>query len=188
MRAAAFTLLFSCAHLAVGWDQIPRLYDADDDGLLDEWEIRYFGDLTSTNGIGDFDKDGTSDRQEARYGLDPTDGVIYIKASLEWHDESIYIFPEPYTAGARYHCYYTYDFVSWHYIYLSTQPWTDPVHPRKGADLNDEWTAIDWDRPVYFAISIALEPSAPYFLPPDPPESGPTTPPPSMTPPENPLP
>jgi len=46
--------------------------DTDEDGLSDEWELRYFGDLYTTDGTGDFDNDGLSDRYEYRYATDPT--------------------------------------------------------------------------------------------------------------------
>jgi hypothetical protein len=38
--------------------------DADSDGLPDNWEDRYFGNITSQNGTGDADGDGLTDRQE----------------------------------------------------------------------------------------------------------------------------
>ena len=41
--------------------------DADNDGMLDIWEIRTFGDM-SRNGTGDFDRDVLIDLQEYRLG------------------------------------------------------------------------------------------------------------------------
>ena len=41
--------------------------DADNDGMLDIWEIRTFGDM-SRNGTGDFDRDALIDLQEYRLG------------------------------------------------------------------------------------------------------------------------
>lgn len=47
------------------------LTDSDGDGLLDWWEIYYFGDL-QRDGTGDFDGDGLSDLFEFQGGGDPT--------------------------------------------------------------------------------------------------------------------
>ena len=45
--------------------------DSDADGMLDTWELTYFGDLTR-DGSGDYDGDGISDLQEYLDGTDPT--------------------------------------------------------------------------------------------------------------------
>lgn len=45
--------------------------DTDDDGLSDEWEFLYFGDL-GRDGLGDFDGDGVCDRAEMQADLNPT--------------------------------------------------------------------------------------------------------------------
>ena len=45
--------------------------DSDGDGMDDDWEVAYFGNL-SRNGLVDFDGDGVSDLQEFRDGTDPT--------------------------------------------------------------------------------------------------------------------
>lgn len=45
--------------------------DSDGDGMDDDWEVAYFGNL-SRDGTGDFDGDGVSDIQEFRAGTDPT--------------------------------------------------------------------------------------------------------------------
>ena len=44
--------------------------DADNDGLVDTWEISNFGDLTR-DGTGDFDNDGSTDAQEFAAGTNP---------------------------------------------------------------------------------------------------------------------
>ena len=48
--------------------------DGDNDGLLDSWEVRFFGNLTSTSGLPteDADRDGLSDVQEFAEQTDPT--------------------------------------------------------------------------------------------------------------------
>ncbi|HUR46011.1 MAG TPA: hypothetical protein VMZ27_09075 [Candidatus Saccharimonadales bacterium] len=45
--------------------------DSDGDGVDDDWELAYFGNL-SRDGSGDFDGDGQTDLQEFRAGTDPT--------------------------------------------------------------------------------------------------------------------
>jgi hypothetical protein len=45
--------------------------DSDGDGMLDAWEVQYFGSL-DRDGNGDFDQDGISDLDEFIYGSDPT--------------------------------------------------------------------------------------------------------------------
>lgn len=48
--------------------------DTDGDGLLDQWEIENFGDL-SRDGLGDFDGDGYSDLEEFERGWNPTEAA-----------------------------------------------------------------------------------------------------------------
>ena len=50
---------------------INSIYDSDGDGMLDAWEMQYFGTL-ERDGTGDFDQDGISDLEEFLYGSDPT--------------------------------------------------------------------------------------------------------------------
>lgn len=51
--------------------------DSDADGLDDDWEVAFFGNLTR-DGTEDLDGDGHSDEQEFRAGTDPTDsGSIF---------------------------------------------------------------------------------------------------------------
>jgi len=45
--------------------------DADTDSLGDSWETRYFGNLTSQTGSGDYDKDGFTNKQEYENGTNP---------------------------------------------------------------------------------------------------------------------
>lgn len=49
--------------------------DTDGDGIADEWEMLWFGNLTTANATSDFDNDGTSDLREflaCSLGSDPT--------------------------------------------------------------------------------------------------------------------
>jgi YD repeat-containing protein len=48
--------------------------DVDGDGMLDRWEMLYFGNLTR-NGTSDFDGDYVSDRLEFSAGTNPTDAT-----------------------------------------------------------------------------------------------------------------
>jgi hypothetical protein len=45
--------------------------DSDDDGIGDEWEMAYIGDLTTFSRTGDHDRDGQSDLAEYLAGTDP---------------------------------------------------------------------------------------------------------------------
>ena len=53
--------------------------DADGDGMADDWEMAYFGDL-SRDGSGDFDGDGLSDLAEFRAGTNPTENASIFRA------------------------------------------------------------------------------------------------------------
>jgi Tol biopolymer transport system component len=55
--------------------------DTDHDGLDDDWEVAYFGDL-SRDGTGDFDQDGQSDRREFLTGTDPTNKGSVLNVTL----------------------------------------------------------------------------------------------------------
>jgi hypothetical protein len=48
--------------------------DADGDGLLDDWELQFFGSL-SQDGQGDFDGDEFTNLEEFGAGTDPTDSM-----------------------------------------------------------------------------------------------------------------
>ena len=57
--------------------------DVDDDGLPDNWEINYFGDL-SHKGTTDDDGDGYANLVEYKRGTDPTDPNSYPSKSMPW--------------------------------------------------------------------------------------------------------
>jgi hypothetical protein len=52
--------------------------DSDHDGMDDDWEVAYFGDL-SRDGSGDFDGDGHTDLQEFLAGTDPTNNKSILR-------------------------------------------------------------------------------------------------------------
>jgi hypothetical protein len=52
-------------------NDVPSGMDTDGDGLPDQWELYYFGNL-SRDGNGDWNNDGILDRDAFRFGLDPT--------------------------------------------------------------------------------------------------------------------
>ncbi|WP_390593129.1 Ig-like domain-containing protein [Simiduia litorea] len=54
-------------------DVDPLKRDCDDDGLPDEWELLFFGDLDSQSGDSDADDDGVSNLAELLAGADPCD-------------------------------------------------------------------------------------------------------------------
>jgi len=59
--------------------------DEDGDGLLDTWELQYFGSLELVNSAnGDFDNDGISNVQEYIDGTDPNNSSEYLKAGSYW--------------------------------------------------------------------------------------------------------
>ncbi|NIQ55684.1 MAG: calcium-binding protein, partial [Gammaproteobacteria bacterium] len=47
------------------------IHDRDGDGMRDDWEKKYFGDL-DRDGTGDYDNDGFTDLEEYENGMDPT--------------------------------------------------------------------------------------------------------------------
>ena len=54
--------------------------DTDSDGIDDDWEIDWFGDLATADATSDYDKDGYSDKQEylnSEEGLNDPDGYLY---------------------------------------------------------------------------------------------------------------
>ena len=53
--------------------------DSDHDGLDDDWEVAFFGDL-SRSGAGDFDGDGYTDAQEFVAGTDPKNNGSVLRA------------------------------------------------------------------------------------------------------------
>jgi Tol biopolymer transport system component len=57
------------------------LGDSDGDGMDDDWETRWFGDLTR-NGTGDYDGDGVTDHDEFRAGTDPIDEHSVVRVSI----------------------------------------------------------------------------------------------------------
>lgn len=56
--------------------------DVDGDELEDAWEVKHFGNLTSSDGTIDTDGDGMSDAEEQLSGTDPTDPVSVLKITL----------------------------------------------------------------------------------------------------------
>ncbi len=48
--------------------------DVDGDGLLDSWELQFFGDL-GQEAAGDFDADGFTNLEEFVAGTNPTDSM-----------------------------------------------------------------------------------------------------------------
>jgi len=56
--------------------------DSDGDGIDDAWELLYFGDLTTTDGLIDSDGDGQIDGAEYYAGTDPTDDTSALHLDL----------------------------------------------------------------------------------------------------------
>jgi len=49
------------------------VFDGDGDGMIDTWEMQYFGNTTTADRTTDFDNDGHSDLEEYVAGTDPCD-------------------------------------------------------------------------------------------------------------------
>ncbi|MCC7377562.1 MAG: right-handed parallel beta-helix repeat-containing protein [Verrucomicrobiales bacterium] len=58
----------ACIGVGLGTD------DADGDGLPDDWEVTYFGNITSQNGTGDADQDKLTNADEYKAATNPTKG------------------------------------------------------------------------------------------------------------------
>jgi alpha-tubulin suppressor-like RCC1 family protein len=56
------------------WVLVSTAPDADENGLLDQWEIQYFGQI-GVNPAGDADNDGFTNLQEFQLGTDPTNST-----------------------------------------------------------------------------------------------------------------
>lgn len=56
--------------------------DSDGDKLPDNWEVRYFGNTETSDGTGDFDHDGISDRDEYICGTLPNSSESVFKATI----------------------------------------------------------------------------------------------------------
>ena len=55
--------------------------DSDLDGMKDDWEILWFGNL-GQNAVGDFDRDGSTNLAEYRLALNPTSGASRFTATV----------------------------------------------------------------------------------------------------------
>jgi chitodextrinase len=70
---------------------IKRLYvltrpadpDSDMDGILDDWELHYFGSLTNVNAVSDWDDDGFLDIAESIAGTEPTNSSSLLYLSIQ---------------------------------------------------------------------------------------------------------
>jgi len=60
-------------HVVLGGSLTVNVLDTDSDGLLDSWEIQYFGNLTSQNETGDPDNDEFTNLEEYQAQTNPTD-------------------------------------------------------------------------------------------------------------------
>ncbi len=70
-------------HTSTVMEEILISDDVDGDGLPDNWETNYFGDL-SHKGTTDDDGDGYANIVEYKRGTDPTDPNSYPSKSMPW--------------------------------------------------------------------------------------------------------
>lgn len=116
---------FDATHNMIGIGQVA---DSDGDGLPDYWEIKYFGDLTTTDGTGDQDGDGLTDYEEYLSASDPTSS----SSSFVFYDSP----PSPTTftvrwAGASNRTYtirYTTNLMESFTVLATNIPGTPPVN------------------------------------------------------------
>jgi hypothetical protein len=59
--------------------QFRPIEDTDNDGLTDDWELRYFGSAATTDGQADADADGHTELQEFRAGTNPTNALSLLR-------------------------------------------------------------------------------------------------------------
>ncbi len=64
-------------------------WDADGDGIADEWEQQEFGDLTTANATSDADGDGITDLQEFTINMDPNLSVYEGYVTQEEYDQMV---------------------------------------------------------------------------------------------------
>ena len=69
-------------------DTIQPGADSDNDGIADAWELLHFGNLTTANGLSDFDGDGVSDVGEYLAGTDPNNAGDYLHITSLTHGVS----------------------------------------------------------------------------------------------------
>jgi len=74
------------------YQQFRPIEDTDNDGLTDDWELRYFGSTATTDGNADPDGDGQSDLDEFRAGTDPTNALSQLRIySLTTDDTDVVV-------------------------------------------------------------------------------------------------
>ena len=79
--------------------------DADGDGMLDDWEVAYFGSTNATRGsaAADFDGDGLSNLAEFRTGTNPTNTLSRLRLTqIERLPNSRFAFTWPGATGCVY--------------------------------------------------------------------------------------
>lgn len=115
---------------------LPTL-DSDEDGLLDEWEMTWFGNLTSQNGIGDPDNDGLTNAQEQAIGTSPLSAADTDGDGLPDDWEMFYFSNIGATNGAADH---DGDHVT------NAQEWQQRSSPVSAADADWDGMPDDWEQ------------------------------------------
>lgn len=97
----SYTVVVSNAHGSVTSNPAMLRMDANTNGIPDDWEMSYFGNLDQASGL-DFDNDGISNREEYEQGTNPADPASYApRLSITALGGSIEVSPaqEHYTLG-----------------------------------------------------------------------------------------
>jgi len=87
------------------WEFEVYAADADEDGLPDYWERRYFADLTNMTASSDVDGDGFPDWNEYVAGTDPTNALSRLEMSGQSEAEKTFVVRWPSVSGKYYSLY-----------------------------------------------------------------------------------
>lgn len=123
------------------------LTDSDGDGLPDDWERQFFGDLTR-DGSGDFDADGFSDRDELGAGTNPANRESWLRIELDRETTGEWSLRWPSVAGKFYRVQYR--------VTLDGGAWTDVPGETTGdgASLKIALPSVIDDEGRYFRLVV----------------------------------